>query len=138
LWCSSSTPFIASLAKPGEYAIEASAFITAKCTFLSSSYNSICPEVPTLIGEMLPQFTGQAHTLSISSIVAYMCIYKGQYYDIYLHNLITIRCWTPEEGDGDTHIYYIYIISKLQNNYIHIYRYTWIDIWIYIFIYIYI
>ena len=110
LWCSSSTPFIASLAKPGEYAIEASAFITAKCTFLSSSYNSICPEVPTLIGEMLPQFTGQAHTLSISSIVAYMCIYKGQYYDIYLHNLITIRCWTPEEGDGDTHTHiYIYI-----------------------------
>ena len=52
------------------------------------------------------------HTLSISSIIAYMCIYKGQYYDIYLHNLITIRCWTPEEGDGDTHTYYIYIYYR--------------------------
>ena len=80
------------------------------------------------------------HTLSTSSIIAYMCIYKGQYYDIYLHNLITIRCWTPEEGDGDTHTYYIYIyiIGKLQNNYRHKYRHTWIDIWISIYIDIYI
>ena len=76
------------------------------------------------------------HTLSISSIIAYMCIYKGQYYDIYLHNLLTIRCWTPEEGDGDTHTHIIYIIGKLQNNYRHKYRHTWIDIWIYIYRYI--